>query len=160
MKRYLFSTLLAAGLLCHDAAAQPLPLEEVLVTATKRTESLQDVAISVAVVSGDELAQRNKTQIADISRLVPGFTFASGTSDAGRNIIVRGVGTQSFSRSVEQSVGTIVDNVVAASLGGSLLDFSDVARIELLRGPQGMLFGKNASAGLLSISTNNPTRYT
>ena len=137
------------------AAAQQL--EEVLVTAQKREQSLQDVAISVAVVSGEELARRNKTQISDLSQLVPGFTFGQGTSDAGRNIFVRGIGTQSFSRSVEQSVGTVVDGVVAASLGGSLLDFSDVARIELLRGPQGMLFGKNASAGLLSITTKNPT---
>jgi iron complex outermembrane receptor protein len=136
---------------------QAQQLEEVLVTAQKREQSLQDVAVSVAVVSGEELARRNKTQIAELTKLVPGFTFGQGTSDAGRNIFVRGIGTQSFSRSVEQSVGTIVDNVVAASLAGSLLDFSDVARIELLRGPQGMLFGKNASAGLLSITTNNPT---
>lgn len=147
----------AAALLIPAATVNAQYLEEVLVTATKRTESLQDVAISVAVVSGDELAKRNKTQIAEISRIVPGFTFSSGSSDADRNIIVRGVGTQSFSRSVEQSVGTVVDNVASSSLAGSLLDFSDVARVEVLRGPQGMLFGKNASAGLLNITTNAPT---
>ncbi len=146
-----------AATLCLPLAGNAKQLEEVVVTAQKREQSLQDVAISVAVVSGDELARRNKTQISDLSKLVPGFTFGQGTSDAGRNIFVRGIGTQSFSRSVEQSVGTVVDGVVAASLGGSLLDFSDVARIELLRGPQGMLFGKNASAGLLSITTKNPT---
>jgi iron complex outermembrane receptor protein len=157
MKRPLFYLLSAVIGMVGTALAQAQQLEEVLVTAQKREQSLQDVAVSVAVVSGEELARRNKTQIAELTKLVPGFTFGQGTSDAGRNIFVRGIGTQSFSRSVEQSVGTIVDNVVAASLGGSLLDFSDVARIELLRGPQGMLFGKNASAGLLSITTNNPT---
>ncbi|MDZ7784316.1 MAG: TonB-dependent receptor [Halioglobus sp.] len=157
MNKTRFSLLSAAVLCCLPLPAAAQQLEEVLVTAQKREQSLQDVAISVAVVSGEELARRNKTQISELSQLVPGFTFGQGTSDAGRNIFVRGIGTQSFSRSVEQSVGTVVDGVVAASLGGSLLDFNDVARIELLRGPQGMLFGKNASAGLLSITTKNPT---
>jgi iron complex outermembrane receptor protein len=132
-------------------------LEEVVVTAQKRSESLQDVAISIAVVSGAELAALNKTQITDLTRLVPGFTFAEGTSDAGRNILIRGIGTNSFSRSVDLSVGTVVDNVASGSLSGSILDFSDVQRVEVLRGPQGMLFGKNSSAGLLNITTHNPT---
>jgi iron complex outermembrane receptor protein len=132
-------------------------LEEVTVTAQKRTESLQDVAISIAVVSGAELAALNKTQISDLSRLVPGFTFAESTSDAGRNILIRGIGTNSFSRSVDLSVGTVVDNVASGSLSGSVLDFSDVERVEVLRGPQGMLFGKNSSAGLLNITTRSPT---
>jgi iron complex outermembrane recepter protein len=132
-------------------------LEEVIVTAQKRSENLQTVPISVAVVSGAELAARNKTQIQDLAKMVPGFTFADNTSDAGRNILVRGVGTNSFSRSVDLSVGTVVDNVVSGSLSGSVLDFSDVERVEVLRGPQGMLFGKNASAGLLNITTRNPT---
>jgi len=157
MKRTMFIALLAGGLASGAPVLRAQQLEEVLVTAQKREESLQDVPISVAVVSGKELARLNKTQISELTKLVPGFTFGQATSDAGRNIFVRGVGTQSYSRSVEQSVGTVVDNAVAASLAGSLLDFSDVARIELLRGPQGMLFGKNASAGLLSITTNNPT---
>ena len=139
------------------ATAQAQQLEEVVVTAQKRSESLQDVAISIAVVSGAELADLNKTQIADLSRLVPGFTFSEGTSDAGRNILIRGIGTNSFSRSVDLSVGTVVDNVASGSLSGSVLDFSDVQRVEVLRGPQGMLFGKNSSAGLLNITTYNPT---
>jgi iron complex outermembrane recepter protein len=144
-------------LVLASAATQAQQLEEVVVTAQKRTESLQDVAISIAVVSGAELAALNKTQIADLSRLVPGFTFAESTSDAGRNILIRGIGTNSFSRSVDLSVGTVVDNVASGSLSGSVLDFSDVQRVEVLRGPQGMLFGKNSSAGLLNITTYNPT---
>jgi iron complex outermembrane receptor protein len=144
-------------LLLPPLAVQAQPLEEVIVTAQKRAESLQNVPISVAVISGAELAARNKTQIADLTRFVPGFTFADNTSDAGRNILVRGVGTNSFSRSVDLSVGTVVDNVVSGSLSGSVLDFSDVERVEVLRGPQGMLFGKNASAGLLNIYSRSPT---
>ncbi len=151
--------LLGALLLAFASlAAQAQMLEEVVVTAQKRTESLQDVAISIAVVSGAELAALNKTQIADLSRLIPGFTFAESTSDAGRNILIRGIGTNSFSRSVDLSVGTVVDNVASGSLSGSVLDFSDVQRVEVLRGPQGLLFGKNSSAGLLNITTYNPTQ--
>jgi iron complex outermembrane receptor protein len=150
---YITSAALALGPLGTHAQQ----LEEVIVTAQKRSESLQDVAISIAVVSGAELAALNKTQIADLSRLVPGFTFAESTSDAGRNILIRGIGTNSFSRSVDLSVGTVVDSVASGSLSGSVLDFSDVQRVEVLRGPQGMLFGKNSSAGLLNITTYNPT---
>jgi len=147
----------AAALLFSPLVLKAQQLEEVVVTAQKRSESLQDVAISIAVVSGAELAALNKTQISDLSRLVPGFTFAESTSDAGRNIMIRGIGTNSFSRSVDLSVGTVVDNVASGSLSGSVLDFSDIERIEVLRGPQGMLFGKNSSAGLLNITTRSPT---
>ena len=146
----------ALALCCSVIHAQQL--EEVLVTAQKRSESLQDVAISVAVLSGEELAALNKTQISQLARLVPSLTYATGTSDAAQSIVVRGVGTQTFSRSVDQSVGTVIDGVSAGSIMGSLLDFTDVERIEVLRGPQGMLFGKNASAGLLNITTRSPTR--
>lgn len=69
----------------------------------------------------------NTTQISDLTRLVPGFTFAESTSDAGSNILIRGIGTNSFSRSVDLSVGTVVDNVASGSLSGSVLDFSDEA---------------------------------
>lgn len=147
----------ALALLLSPLVAQAQQLEEVIVTAQKRSESLQDVPISIAVVSGVELANLNKTQITDLQRLVPGFTFTENTSDAGRNILIRGIGTSSFSRMVDLSVGTMVDNVASGSLSGSILDFSDVQRVEVLRGPQGMLFGKNSSAGLLNITTNNPT---
>ncbi|GAB3278729.1 TonB-dependent receptor [Parahaliea aestuarii] len=147
-----------AALLAGAAVgAHSQALEEVVVTAQKREQSMQDVPISVAAVSGAELESRNINEISDLSRVVAGFSFGEGTSDAGRNILVRGVGTQTFSRGVEQSVGTVVDGVVASSVASSLLDMSDVARVEVLRGPQGMLFGKNASAGMLNIVTRNPT---
>lgn len=146
-----------ALLVVAASGAHSQALEEVVVTAQKREQSMQDVPISVAAVSGAELDARSINEIADLSKVVAGFSFGDGTSDAGKNILVRGVGTQTFSRGVEQSVGTVVDGVVASSVASSLLDMSDVARIEVLRGPQGMLFGKNASAGMLNIVTRNPT---
>ncbi|NQX89296.1 MAG: TonB-dependent receptor [Halioglobus sp.] len=149
--------LLCAALALSTTIVAAQQLEEVIVTAQKRSESLQDVAVSVQVISGEELAALNKTQIAQLTRLVPSLTYATGTSDAGQSIVVRGVGTQTFSRSVDQSVGTVIDGIAAGSVSGSLLDYSDVQRVEVLRGPQGMLFGKNASAGVLSITTRAPT---
>lgn len=143
-------------------ASSPFPilasqLEEVVITAQKREQSLQDVPISVIAMSGDELENLNRNEITELTKSIAGFTFQSGSGDSERAIQVRGVGTSTFSQGVEQSVGTVVDGVVASGLVASFLDFSDVERIEVLRGPQGMLFGKNASAGLLNISTIKPT---
>lgn len=157
MKPYHLQHLPVVLLVAAASGAHSQALEEVVVTAQKREQSMQDVPISVAAVSGAELESRSINEISDLSKVVAGFSFGEGTSDAGRNILVRGVGTQTFSRGVEQSVGTVVDGVVASSVASSLLDMSDVARVEVLRGPQGMLFGKNASAGMLNIVTRNPT---
>lgn len=147
----------AAILMPFDVEAQEAGGDEIIVTAQKRAQSLQDVSVSVQVVPDDDLEARNFNQVEELSRLAPGFTVADSTSDPGRSLAVRGVGTQTFSRAVDQSVGLVVDGVVATSTAASLLDLSDIERIEVLRGPQGMLFGKNASAGLLNIATKNPT---
>lgn len=132
-------------------------LEEIVVTAQKRSESLQDVPISVMAVSGEELASLNRNEVAELSKSVAGFTFQTGSGDSEKAIQIRGVGTSTFSRGVEQSVGTVIDGVVSSSLVASFMDFSDVARVEVLRGPQGMLFGKNASSGMLNVVTKAPT---
>ena len=132
-------------------------LEEVIVTAQKRSQDLQDVPVAVAVLSGDELANRHVNQIQSLVHISPSLTFSQGFSDGSANIRIRGLGTNVLSRGLEQSVSTVVDGVVATGVTTSLLDFSDVQRIEILRGPQGMLFGKNASAGVLNIVTSVPT---
>lgn len=142
----------------QEATTEPVyNLEEIIVTAQRREQALQDVPISVAVVTDEQLRERSENEVSDLAKMVPGFSFADSSSDDGKSIAIRGVGTRTFSRGVEQSVGTVVDGVVASSVATSLLDLSDVARVEVLRGPQGMLFGKNASAGLLNITTNAPT---
>lgn len=133
-------------------------LEEIVVTAQKREQSLQDVPISVSAVTGAQLELQNRTEIFDLAKMVPGFTFKDGIQDSDRAIQIRGVGTSTYSRGVEQTVGTSVDGVVASTTVSSFLDFNDVERVEVLRGPQGMLFGKNASAGLLNITTKRPTQ--
>ena len=153
------ASLLAAIIGCSAGtlSAENIGLEEIVVTAQKRQQNLQDVAVSVSVLSADDLAVRNENEIASLAKLSPGFTFANGPSNSTNSIQIRGVGSQAFSRGIDQSVSTVIDGVVATSLSTAQLDLSDVERVEVLRGPQGMLFGKNASAGVLNIVTKRPT---
>ena len=134
----------------------PEQLPEIIVTAQKRAENVQDVAIAVTVLTGDALELANITAATDIKRLAPSLQYAENSSVRGTSLQIRGVGTQSFSNGLEQSVGTVVDGVVMARNGMGNGDMLDVDHVEVLRGPQGMLFGKNASAGLVSIVSKRP----
>jgi iron complex outermembrane recepter protein len=160
MKKFSRLTL-ASAIALHSvgtlAANGDAVLEEIVVTAQKREQNLQDVPISVQVVSGKFLDDRNINQMSELTKVSPGFSFAESSSDSGKGMMIRGVGSHSFSRGMDQSVGVVVDNVIASSTSSALKDMSDVERIEVLRGPQGMLFGKNSSAGLLNIVTKGPS---
>ncbi|TBU83785.1 TonB-dependent receptor [Phytopseudomonas dryadis] len=126
-------------------------LKTVTVTATRREESLQKVPVAVAVVDGEQLERDNRNSVSSIVQQVPTLNFRSGASNKDTSLFVRGVGTISTSPGVEPTVATVVDGVVFGRPGQSTLDLLDVERIEVLRGPQGTLFGKNASAGVLNI---------
>lgn len=130
---------------------------DIIVTAQKRTQSLQEVPVSVAVLSGDQLTDRNITEISQLQTSTPNFSFQGSSNPRGAGISIRGIGTNNFSSAVEGSVGIVVDGVPLGRQGAGLTDFFDVARVEILRGPQGTLFGKNASAGVLNIVTNDPS---
>lgn len=130
---------------------------EIIVTAQKRSEDLQTVPLAVTVVSADALERANITAATDIKRLAPSLQYSENQSVRGTSFQVRGVGTQSFSNGLEQSVGTVVDGVVMARNGMGNGDLLDVEHVEILRGPQGTLFGKNATAGVVSIVSKRPT---
>ena len=132
--------------------------DEIVVTARFREESLQDVPIAITALSGDSLAEKNLSTIQDISRSVPTVDFRDGSSNKDRTIFVRGVGTITTSPGVEASVSVVLDGVVLTRPGQATLDLLDVERVEVLRGPQGTLFGKNASAGVINVVTKKPTR--
>lgn len=130
---------------------------DIIVTAQKRAENLQDVPISATVVSGDQLASRqifdpSQLQLVAPSLQVKSFNAALGAS----NFSVRGVGTLSFSNTIESSVTSVIDGVVMGNPALGFMNYLDLAQIEVLNGPQGMLFGKNASAGLVNITTRRP----
>ncbi len=138
-----------------EAAGQEI--EDVIVTATKRKEPLQKVPVAVSVVEGDQAAQQNLNNINDISSIVPSLNFRNGASNKDQGLVIRGMGTVTTSPGVEPSVSTVVDGVPLDRPGQATLDLLDVDRIEVLRGPQGTLFGKNASAGAVNIVTKQPT---
>jgi iron complex outermembrane receptor protein len=147
----------------QQTSPQPAPaattssVTEVVVTARRRSESLQSVPVAVDVVSGAAAAAANLNDIQDIASIVPSVEFRTSASNKDRTIFVRGIGTISTSPGVEPSVSTVVDGVVLARAGMATLDLVDIDHVEVLEGPQGTLFGKNASAGVINIVTANPT---
>lgn len=140
-----------------NVAAQSGVLEEVLVVATRRESSLQDVPVAVSALSESMLIDNQIYSSAELTDLVPSLTLQQGGNARGSSFNVRGVGTQSFSSAAEPSVSTMVDGVVMGRSGMAFAQLPDVQRVEVLRGPQGTLFGKNASAGVIHVITKNPT---
>jgi len=128
-----------------------LVLGSVTVTAQKVEEDLQTVPIAVTSVPGGLLESTGTNSLEKIGNLVPSVTFRKGTTNANSALFMRGVGTITFSVAAEPSVSTVVDGIVLSRSGQSFIDLVDIDRIEVLRGPQGTLFGKNASAGLINI---------
>ena len=134
------------------AGPQVSQVEEIIVTANKREERLQDVPVSVSVVSGDQVSKQNIVEVTDLTRSVPSLNSA-GPFGA---LSIRGVGSISFARSAEGSVGVVIDGVALANTSTNPPQLFDVARVEVLEGPQGTLFGRNSSAGVVNITTVAP----
>jgi iron complex outermembrane receptor protein len=131
-------------------------LQEVTVTATRREESLQRVPVAVSVLTGADMSARNLANVQDASSFLPTVEFRTGASNKDRDVFIRGIGTITTSPGVEPAVSTVVDGVVFARPGQATVELLDVDRLEVLRGPQGTLFGKNASAGVVNIVTTDP----
>lgn len=132
-------------------------VEEIVVTAQKVEENVQDVPIAITAVSGDALTAAGTTSLENLGQLVPSVTFRKGTTNANSAVVLRGVGTISFSIAAEPSVSTVVDGVVLSRSGQAFADLVEIERLEVLRGPQGTLFGKNASAGLINVVSKGGT---
>ncbi|OBX19611.1 TonB-dependent receptor [Erythrobacter sp. QSSC1-22B] len=141
----------ASSLALMHAAPAMAQVETIIVTAQKVEENVQDVPIAITAVSGDRLDQAVVFSLENISTVVPSVTFRKGTTSANSAIVMRGVGTITFSVAAEPSVSTVVDGVVLSRSGQAFMDLVDIERLEVLRGPQGTLFGRNASAGVVNI---------
>jgi iron complex outermembrane receptor protein len=154
---------LAAGA-AHAQTAAPAPAPaadapeqgDIIVTAQRREENAQKIPVAVAVVGGEALARANAVDVSDVAKLVPSVTFSAGNEMRNNSIRIRGVGTDVFSTGVEASVSTVVDGVVLQRPGAAFSDLGDIERVEVLRGPQGTLFGKNSSAGVVNVITKAP----
>lgn len=135
---------------------QAVPLEEVVVTAQKRSQSLQDVALSVSAVTGDEVDRLNLDDVTSLAAVVPNLTAIDGAA-GNPSFRIRGVGLNEFSAAYDSPVGLHLDESflfkpVLASLG-----FFDVQRVEALKGPQGTVFGRNTTGGAVNYYSNKPT---
>ena len=137
--------------------ADDVRIDEIVVTAQKREQNLQDVPLSVLAISGEQLSERQLTDVQDIAQVDPSVTYTQSTNPLNSSLRIRGIGTDVFSSAVEPSVSIVVDGVVMSRQGQAFADLVDIERVEVLRGPQSTLFGKNASAGVLSITTADPT---
>jgi iron complex outermembrane receptor protein len=129
---------------------------EIVVTAQKREQRLQDVPAAVTVVDGDILDGGAAYNVEGITALVPTLSFNKGGTSLNSSLFMRGVGTINFSVAAEPSVAFVLDGVVLARAGEAFGDLYDAERIEVLRGPQGTLFGKNASAGVVNVVSKMP----
>ena len=150
--------LLASALaLCSTAAlAQTAMLEEVIVTATKRAESLQDIPITVNALSENTIQEAGIHDISDVAVLVPSLTVSSNINPFASALRIRGFGTSQNDPALEASVAFILDGVYMGSSGLAMSDLTDIERIEVLQGPQGTLYGKNSNAGVVSVITKTP----
>jgi iron complex outermembrane receptor protein len=136
-------------------------LEEVVVTARKREESLHDAPISISAFTGEALEYRGVTNISQIAEFTLNLTFQNNSSFGGSSnaasVYLRGVGQKEFLPTTEPGVGIFVDGVYIARSIGKILDLVDVERVVVLRGPQGTLFGRNTIGGAISLTTRTPS---
>lgn len=140
-------------------AEEGLTLEEIVVTARKRSEDLQDTPVSVTALTEAVISDARLFHIRDIENLTPNLNFLVSADGSGSTLqaFIRGVGQFDFAVTTDPGVGVYVDGVYLARTIGANLEFSDVERIEVLRGPQGTLFGKNTIGGAINIVTRAPT---
>ena len=131
-------------------------VDEIIVTAQKREQPVIEVPISIAVVDGETIELELRDEFSELQFLVSGVTVTEANTSSGHGSFIRGIGTQSHASGLEGSVGTVVDGVVLGRQGMAFQDLADIERVEVLRGPQGTLFGKNASAGVINIVTRPP----
>ena len=155
------SAVVLAGLTPLAAHAQTqdtetLTVDSIVVTAQKREQNLQDVPVVVTAVSAKLLQDTGVRDIKDLTILTPGLTVTSTSSEASTTARIRGVGTVGDNPGLESSVGVVIDGVYRPRNGVSFGDLGEMERIEVLKGPQGTLFGKNTSAGVINIVTKEP----
>ena len=137
-------------------AQEQTALEEIVVTAAKRPQTLQEIPVAVSVVQADALQKSQVLDVKDLQFLVPSLRVGQLQSSGNTNFFIRGFGNGANNAGIEPSVGVFIDGVYRSRSASALNDFPNLERIEVLRGPQSTLFGKNASAGVISIITARP----
>jgi len=147
---------LVAGNSLAEGTAANFTLEEIVVTATKRAESIQDVPISISAFSGDFLEKSGVSDMTGLGNITPNLNIAKSSSVVNQRIAIRGVGSVG-NNAIDPSVAVYIDGVYMPRPGSVLGNLKDIEVAEVLRGPQGTLFGRNASMGALNIRTKTPS---
>ena len=154
----------ALGALCTSAALYPVTLaaqqpvlEEIIVTAQKREQNMMDVPVALTAVSPEDLQVYGVRDTADLTKISPSLTYDQTGLAQNSGFRIRGIGTVVYSVSAESAVAVVIDDVATTQSGQALADLTDIERVEILRGPQSTLFGRNASAGVISVVTKGPT---
>jgi iron complex outermembrane recepter protein len=150
------------GAATQDQARQQQPVDtgDIVITATRRNQALSDVPMAVSAVTAENLRNTGATDIRQLNQVAPSLLVSSTSSESGAAVArIRGVGTVGDNPGLEGSVGIFIDGVYRSRAGVGLTELGPLDRIEVLRGPQGTLFGRNTSAGLISIITAKP-RFT
>ena len=144
--------LIASGV---SAQGNPGGLEEIIVTAQKRAQSVQDVPIAITALSGEGLANKGIENILDLGQVTPSFNV---TRIGGASVFfLRGVGSNNFTPGNEAPVATFIDGVYLPNANANTFSFNNIERVEVLKGPQGTLFGRNATGGVVHVVTKDPT---
>jgi iron complex outermembrane receptor protein len=146
-------------------AAEPnedqVGLEEIVVMARRKAESLQNTPVAVTAISAGELEARNITKVNQVAEIAPNVVFEAGAPLTGStnngSAYIRGIGTTEFSLGTEPGVGIYVDDVYLARISGNVLDIVDIEAVEVLRGPQGTLFGRNSVGGAIVVRSKRPS---
>ena len=141
------------------AMAQGAALEEIVVTARKRTENLQDVGLSVSAMTGTEIERTFARDIRDLAFISPNLIIDDTSQGPGGNaaMYIRGIGVADVEKNFEPAVGVTIDGLFIGANSGALLRSIDLASLEVLRGPQGTLFGRNTIGGTINIDRTRPT---
>lgn len=147
---------LIAGASAGPLLAQNLEVEEIIVTATKRAESVMDVPIAIQALSGDFIRQVNLNDVKDLVQFTPGVTGNSKDSFID-TVRVRGIVTNDFGNGGDPSIGMYKNGLYQGRTGSGVFSLFDIERAEILRGPQGFLFGRNAISGAMNVHTKRPT---
>jgi iron complex outermembrane receptor protein len=140
-----------------DNKAKTTKLSEIKVTAQKRVEYLQDVPITMATLSKQQIHDAGVHTVQDLQMLIPDLTVTSDDSSANSSARIRGIGTLGDNAGLESAVGTVIDDVPRARTALGFGDLGPINQIDVLKGPQGTLFGKNTAAGVISVTTDRPT---
>jgi iron complex outermembrane receptor protein len=134
-----------------------LALEEIVVTANRREQSLQEVPMSVSAFTGQFFEDTGVRDLAGLDQYTPNLKITPGTSSSATSIRIRGIGSVGTNVGIDPSVGVFIDGVYQGRAGMSVSDLMDIERVEVLRGPQGTLYGKNTAAGAISVITRTPS---